>query len=274
MALLQSYSAANMLVDTGLAVRYYQSMVKTARANATADNSITAYLDGKMQLVDWRVTRRATKSYKFVGMTEAAAKACADIKKRQYTRVTYTDGTPAVECVADIDVVRTDESDSWEVDINVNETDSKLTSVCVGDPATLFETCADRDYDEGDPTTFAAKPLEFLFALRTAKKNANNSNWTVKFSNFVYAQNIENFSAVMLSVMWRAKGNILWDNLGSVSATNATFTLDPMMNGYNRACQLKLEYDTGTGNEATFIHSNIIEFPDPMYGAISAGEGS
>ena len=72
--------------------------------------------------------RLATKEYQYVGMTEAAAKACQDAKLAQYTRKFtqwYTsEGVYAANtqflCVANV-TMDSDEDGLWTVNISVSE---------------------------------------------------------------------------------------------------------------------------------------------------------
>lgn len=109
----------------------------------------------------WIVTRMATKYYRYVGMTYAAAKFCADEKVRQYTRdyarvIAHTDETtgeitPTVvytkECKSSIAAQKTTGS-MWETVVQVNEYDEKIAETLVTDPSTYFQAENQRDYDE------------------------------------------------------------------------------------------------------------------------------
>ena len=99
----------------------------------------------------WIVTRMATKYYRYVGMTYAAAKFCADEKVRQYTRdyarvIEHTDETTgeitptvvyAKECKSSIAAQKTT-GNMWETVVQVNEYDEKIAETLVTDPSTYF----------------------------------------------------------------------------------------------------------------------------------------
>ena len=58
------------------------------------DEQITMTLDARVQgsssLYNWKIVRRRTKDYKYVGMDRATAKACMAAKRAQYLRTFYT----------------------------------------------------------------------------------------------------------------------------------------------------------------------------------------
>jgi hypothetical protein len=142
MALLTTSSSANKHESRGLCVRYRLDFV---------DRSY------------WQVTRTATKSYSYFGMTREAAVECRDLKLAQYTRsYSYLSGDevpvegtermmPGVAtkygCGATFSV-RREHGSSWSCNIEVNETDIKTASTMPADPAALFTAENARSYDE------------------------------------------------------------------------------------------------------------------------------
>jgi len=61
--------------------------------DAFLDEQITMSIDSRFQrsnFYNWKITRRRTKEYKYVGMDMATAKACAAAKRAQYLRTFYT----------------------------------------------------------------------------------------------------------------------------------------------------------------------------------------
>ena len=120
MALFETWSDANKQTDTALSSLY------TCDRDAFVPN-------GGSGTYWWKITRRRTKSYRYVGMTEAAAKACAAAKMQQYCRRfvswLWAHGTWTVlsdidntycEQVAEITAEHT-EGKMWSVSINVDE---------------------------------------------------------------------------------------------------------------------------------------------------------
>ena len=116
----------------------------------------------------WIVTRMATKYYRYIGMTYAAAKFCAEEKVKQYTRdyarvISQPDtgsgkpdtgsgqNIPTVvytkECKSSIAAQKTS-GNMWETVIQVNEYDEKFSSTLVTNPQTLFDVENEREYDE------------------------------------------------------------------------------------------------------------------------------
>lgn len=149
MGLWTTYGDANKVTSRGLAVRY----------------SVQPSKHG------YEVTRYATKSYAFVGMDRATAKACASAKRSQYTReysrVETKSGTSGstvaevtvVECPCDIAETRMN-GGMWQVQVDVNETDTKPAAEIPPDPASIFAAANGRNYDEGDGDGGAALVLK------------------------------------------------------------------------------------------------------------------
>lgn len=97
-------------------------------------------------------TRTATMSYSYVGMTEAAAKACADEKIAKYTRrfariASATTCDFVTECKTDISLTH-GEGCLWNVELSVNETDVKPSTASDPDLAAIFSDANTRNYDD------------------------------------------------------------------------------------------------------------------------------
>jgi hypothetical protein len=104
----------------------------------------------------YQFQRIATKSYSYVGMNEATAKACQDAKLAQYTRNLrqwYTDRgvykpMDKTVCVASVTMSH-DAGGMWSVDIDVNEDQTQYYDSAVA-PDWLFDLSL--DYDESTPS--------------------------------------------------------------------------------------------------------------------------
>lgn len=101
--------------------------------------------------------RIATKSYSYIGMSEAAALACRDAKQAQYTRTFtrwYTERgaaykpTKTFKCVANV-TMTPDEGGVWRVDIDVNEDQIQYYWNIGSQHVGLFDLTL--DYDESTP---------------------------------------------------------------------------------------------------------------------------
>ncbi len=124
----------------------------------------------------WRYTRHATKTYKFKGLTEAAAKACLADKRRQYTRrfmawqqysyyfrsptqaqyaTGMTEPSPYMDQVAQFSVSRDGDAPVYTVQIAIDET------------VAVYST---RDYDPS--TASGCASIEALFATMIADPQA------------------------------------------------------------------------------------------------------
>ena len=146
MALLTDYSADNMITERGLAIRYGAQRVKINKeienpGGGTATESVWM----------WKISRYATKTYSFVGMTYDAAVACADDKEKQYRRLYSRGEDTIVESGASVEVVRDGDSSAYSVAVQVSETDVLLREKYDGNPQMLFAAQNGRNYDNGDP---------------------------------------------------------------------------------------------------------------------------
>jgi hypothetical protein len=79
MGLLTSYSAANLVVEEGLVVTYSRQKISGQWSWTSANMSGTHYYMNEYR-------RYATKSFKYVGMTYAAAKSCRDAMVKYFAR--------------------------------------------------------------------------------------------------------------------------------------------------------------------------------------------
>lgn len=215
MALRTTSSSANKHESRGLCVRYRLDFV---------DRSY------------WRVTRTATKSYSYFGMTREAAAECRDLKLAQYTR-SYSylsseevpvEGTermmPGVAtkygCGATFSV-RREHGSSWSCNIEVNETDIKTASTMPADPAALFAAENARAYDED-----AAGTVGLTITGVTFQEGVGGPRGRFKIT---YTENIGStfdFSRVMVegkasatSGEWSPLGEVMAED-GVVYATN------------------------------------------------------
>lgn len=169
MALLTTWGNWNKVVQTALAVRYTvtQDSVRVSEwVKADPDNpESTLQLYKTYDKTYYRCRRRATKRYSYVGMTEAAAQACASAKAAQYTRdcsvVSITEsedvdlmgnhptviGTKTSKtCTSDV-AAEHDEGGMWHVAISVSEDDEKPSLTNPADVAALFAAENARNYD-------------------------------------------------------------------------------------------------------------------------------
>lgn len=114
MALLETYTQRNLLPVQALKVELSQDYDIDKEPGQT-----------------WQpISRHVTKSYAYIGMTEKAARECMMAKIAQYTRRVELSGlaggykpTGPLECVAEV-TMTPQEGDNWQVDVNVDYTDS------------------------------------------------------------------------------------------------------------------------------------------------------
>lgn len=154
MGLLTSWGAANRVID--------QDLVKTySRQRVYQDYT---YVYGIAQLITihsvWEYHRRATKSYRYVGMDRDTANSCAAAMVAKYTRTTkvsdwngsgehagtFSDIDGGAIPMAEVAVVHV-AGCMYEVHVTVNEDDMRLRVEIVANPETLFSTENARDYD-------------------------------------------------------------------------------------------------------------------------------
>lgn len=171
MALLTEHSDTNKVTHVGLSIRYRTEL-------ASSNNSLRV------------VTRYATKTYSYVGMTYAAARDCADAKAAQYLRshpssyIIETDQETGIAWITPICVTDTlclismvhGEGDSWDVNISVAEKDVRATDTAQS-PELLFATENTWDYDESDEG--GANTIKIL----SARADAGSSQISVTYSS-------------------------------------------------------------------------------------------
>lgn len=174
MALKTVYDNTNKVTETGLSVTYRQEY-----------NS-----DGY-----WEITRFAKKSYKFIGMDEETAYACAAAKRSQYTRSfsrlqgsgDTLQSVTVTECPSDIAPQHV-EGDVWEVSIAVNEQDVKYSASAVANPSSLFTTANARNYDEDAGQT--------VISLDSATRSGTSLTFT-------YSEDISEFNDAALVCQYK-----------------------------------------------------------------------
>lgn len=147
--LIEQYSAANRVIDTALAVTYSKSRVYGQWSWAEGTSIVTRY-------EAWSYVRSANKSYRYVGMTKAAADSCASDMRAKYLRTQrgsvfsetqheFISENVGTVPMADV-VVQHVAGEMWDVIINVRETDAQMRfSSMTAKP--LFSSEDARDYD-------------------------------------------------------------------------------------------------------------------------------
>ncbi len=151
-------------------LNYYDDRNK--EEDSLLDDQFTMEIDSRYGLTtalyNWKITRRRTKEYKYVGMDRATAKACVAAKRAQYLRPFYTwtfkngrweqnrDGAGMYkQSVANIKAQRMTGS-MWNVVIQVDETcicyvQANATGSSIIDPGAAIDfACgsASWSYDE------------------------------------------------------------------------------------------------------------------------------
>lgn len=153
MALLSTYNSTNRVIDAGLSVVY--SRRKIYGSWSYTQLSVTTTITEA-----WEYIRRATKTYKYVGMTYEAAKACQAAMVAIYTRSTKTSefqtsgaaiGTFVAENagsvpMADV-VVQLDEGEAYSCVISVREEDARISISSNESFDSLFSAEQSRSYD-------------------------------------------------------------------------------------------------------------------------------
>lgn len=130
-ALITQYSSANREVEAALNVIYYKRLAQGTWVGTSVVSSTSSVTYSYMD----EYHRVARKTYKYVGMTEDAAKSCAADMRTLYTRtVRYQKWDPTAGTMGDWEIVQatgTEMSaeivarhvagDMWETTISVNE---------------------------------------------------------------------------------------------------------------------------------------------------------
>lgn len=134
MSLLRSHSDANVVVEEALTVTYSQSIIQGSWGYTSAN--VSGWYSTMRE-----IHRYARKSFRYVGMTHAAAKACRDAMVAKFTRDVKTsywnssamgggwnDEAGGTIPMADVSLVH-DEGDAWSVHVRVNEDDVRFRRV-------------------------------------------------------------------------------------------------------------------------------------------------
>lgn len=150
MALLTTATADNRAIDTALSKTYARRVVYGTWTKVEL-NVTTTYTKA------WEYSRVATKSYRYVGLTEAAAKQIAAYYADYYTRATkvsewdsedgefkHVDGGSVPMATV---VPQHEDGGMWSVVISVDEQDTRLDLSPSRSFATLFATEDARSYD-------------------------------------------------------------------------------------------------------------------------------
>lgn len=128
MGLLTSHSAANLVVEEGLVVTYSRMKISGQWSWVSANLSGTYYYMNEYR-------RYATKSFRYVGMTYAAAKTCRDAMIKYFTRsvkVDVWDGSctqgkwdskDGGQVIMTSVTLAHDDGCMWSVRVRVNEVD-------------------------------------------------------------------------------------------------------------------------------------------------------
>ena len=128
MGLLDTYTSANRVVDTALAVNYARRIVFGTWVYVSL-NVTTTYTQA------WEYTRTATKTFRYVGMDKTTAESCAADLRALFTRSTKTTvwngntgafdtGDAGDILMADI-VCQHEAGGMWTVTVSVNEQDAR-----------------------------------------------------------------------------------------------------------------------------------------------------
>ena len=163
MALLTEHSTVNRVIDTALAVNYSKAVVTGTWSKVYAWG-----LGSETWTRMYEMHRYARKSYRYVGMTYAAAQACEAAMIAYYTRealvpqvwdswngmwINDTSGAHPKICTAEVSVEH-QEDGAWDVIIHVNEDDVRMAMPTYsGDAKNQFPTSVtSRKYDGGPGT--------------------------------------------------------------------------------------------------------------------------
>lgn len=151
MSLLTTATATNRIVDVALHVTYTRRRVYGSWTYVGLNMTQT-------HAHAWEYVRTAQKTYRYVGLTEAAAKTIAATLNTYYTRATKVSEWDAEHDefvhvnagdvpMADI-VPQLEEGNMWTVSVSVNETDTRTSLSASESFAVLFASEALRGYDE------------------------------------------------------------------------------------------------------------------------------
>lgn len=158
MALLTTYTDANKVEDTTLQIVYTRRKIYGSWSSSSLSVTTT-------HTQAWEYTRRASQSYRYVGMTKSAAEACAAALVALYTRATKVSEWDTTEGsltygqfkhVAGGDVPMADVTpqhdggEMWSVVVNLHEEDSRTSLSASESFSSLFSAENNRIYSLGD----------------------------------------------------------------------------------------------------------------------------
>lgn len=146
MSLCTSHSDANVVIEEALTVTYSTVIIQGSWGYTSGN--VSGYYNTMRE-----VHRYARKSFRYVGMTYAAAKSCRDAMVTLFTRDFKTsywlsenmgggwsDETGGTVLMADVALTH-DEGDAWSVHVRVNEDDVRFRRISDGaHPTVLFAT--------------------------------------------------------------------------------------------------------------------------------------
>lgn len=148
--------------------------------------------------------RYATKTYRYVGMDERTAQACAAEKLKQYTKVRFfwywdedftIQFSRELKCGATVRV-RHNEGHLWSVEINVNEDDVYYSPLWIEDipMSGIFDNSGDYDEDPAAGAILMAKSCYWLSAT------PHNMLW------ISYRAEIDGFNRANLAMQYTING--------------------------------------------------------------------
>lgn len=154
MALLTTYSDANKVEESTLSIGYTRCKIYGSWSS-TSLSATTTHTQA------WEYTRRASQSYRYVGMTKSAAETCAAAMVTKYTRSTMvsewdtTEGSATFgqfKAVAGGDIPMADVTTQhngggmWSVVVNLHEEDSRTSLSASESFSSLFSAENNRQY--------------------------------------------------------------------------------------------------------------------------------
>lgn len=200
---LHYWANENKVTDEPLQVRY------TAKYGGSLGGR---KLEGKA----YEYHRYATKVYRYVGMDERTARACAEAKLAQYTRARFfwfwdTDMTlnfsREIKTGATVKARHT-EGHLWSVEINVNEDDVYYSPLWIDDIAAagVFDS-GDYDEDAAAGAVLVAKACYWL------SSTPHNQLW------ISYSADIDGFNRANLAMQYTVNGRDWIDFFPQISAS-------------------------------------------------------
>lgn len=248
-----SWSNNNKITTKSLQIQYTGAYTKTYRGYRV-----------------YEFHRIATKEYQYVGMTEAAAKACQDAKLAQYTRKFiqwynengYYGKYREFRCVADV-TMNSDGDGLWTVSISVNEDQQQYYRALDVNyiPYDLFDLGL--DYDE-EPATDG-----FLRIYSVWRQN--NRLYVA------YQQGISGFDRANLHGQNSTDGGLTWTTIqptGYSTEGYAYFNSGAWADGL-----VRLQYGTTpiiSNSEQTpeYVYSMTLDLYNPYWQVVGVDEGA